>query len=149
MKQIIAAALGAACFAGFAFAAGPTLPPANSKPPMSAPSPAAGIPDARAVASDAAVGEARRTYRAQCTRVENAGFCECVTAGVAQALAPADVLLAARTVRERLGAEGDAAGAQESDQVPAHVDAMTRIEQVEAHYADACAPARGAKTPAG
>ncbi|MEJ0059413.1 MAG: hypothetical protein WDM79_07520 [Terricaulis sp.] len=146
MKQFIAAALGAACFASFAFAAGPSLPPANPKPQMSAPIPApvAGIPDGRSVATDAEVGEARREYRAQCGRVESDGFCECVTAGVAQALAPADVRLAASTLGERLGAEGDAAaGAVETDQAPGHVDSMTRIEQVEAHYADACAATRG------
>ena len=53
--------------------------------------------DARMIASDQEVGEARRAYRAACDRVESTGFCECVTAGVAQALHPSEVRIAART----------------------------------------------------
>jgi hypothetical protein len=96
------------------------------------------IPDGRTFASDREVGVARRAYRAACQRHENAGFCDCVTAGVAQALPPSDVRLAARTFGERLPAQGDAYASAESDQTPAGASAAERIEQVEAHYADAC-----------
>jgi hypothetical protein len=95
------------------------------------------IPDARSLASDQQVGEARRAYRAACQRSENAGFCDCVTAGVAQSLMPDEVRIAARTFGERIPAEGDA---YQSDQ-PA-MSSAARIEQVEAQYANACAQFR-------
>lgn len=101
--------------------------------------PIATATDARSHASDQEVGEARRYYRAQCQKHETAAFCECVTAGVAQALAPEEARLAARTIGERIGAEGDAPLAAETDLSPANASASERIEQVEAHYADACA----------
>jgi hypothetical protein len=103
------------------------------------PAPAVGpVGDARSVASDREVGEARRYYRQQCNRHEAAGFCECVTAGVAQELAPAEVRMAARTVGERITAQGDTAGA--GNEAAATPEA--RIAQVESHYADACAQFR-------
>lgn len=95
------------------------------------------IPDARSLASDQQVGEARRAYRAACSQEENAGFCDCVTAGVAQALMPDEVRLAARTFGERLPAEGDA---YQSESPP--MSSAARIEQVEAQYANACAQFR-------
>ncbi|MBL8546471.1 MAG: hypothetical protein JNL81_08400 [Hyphomonadaceae bacterium] len=98
--------------------------------------------DARSLASDQAVGEARRYYRAQCNEYESAGFCECVTAGVAQALMPDEVRIAARTIGERINAEGDAAISSQSDTTTA-MSSAERIEQVEGHYAEACAQYRG------
>ena len=65
--------------------------------------------DARSLASDQAVGEARRYYRAQCNEYQSPGFCECVTAGVAQALMPEEVRIAGRTIGQRINAQGDAA----------------------------------------
>lgn len=50
--------------------------------------------DARSVASDAQVGVARRAYRAACQRVASRGYCECMTGGMAQILAPADLNIA-------------------------------------------------------
>lgn len=97
--------------------------------------------DARSLASDQAVGEARRYYRAQCNRYESAGFCDCVTAGVAQALMPEEVRIAGRTIRERITAQGDAPIASDSDATAA-MSSAERIEQVEGHYADACASYR-------
>lgn len=94
--------------------------------------------DARSVASDQEVGVARRAYRAQCLRYESAGFCECVTAGVAQALSPSDVRLAARTIRERIGAQGDTSDSADSDQASPDADPITRVTQVEGYYATAC-----------
>lgn len=99
--------------------------------------------DARMIASDQEVGEARRAYRAACDRVESTGFCECVTAGVAQALHPSEVRIAARTVGDRITAQGDAAMASETDSTIGLQSSAARIEQVEAHYADACAQFRG------
>lgn len=98
--------------------------------------------DARSLASDQAVGEARRYYRAQCNEYESVGFCDCVTAGVAQALMPEEVRIAARTIGERITAEGDAAISSQSDATAA-MSSAERIEQVEGHYADACAEFRG------
>ncbi len=97
--------------------------------------------DARSLASDQAVGEARRYYRAQCNQYESAGFCDCVTAGVAQALMPDEVRLAGRTIRERITAQGDTGAASDSDATAA-MSSAERIEQVEGHYADACASFR-------
>jgi hypothetical protein len=93
--------------------------------------------DARSLASDQAVGEARRYYRAQCTQHESAAFCDCVTAGVAQALMPEEVRIAARTIGQRITAQGDASNAAQSDATAA-LSSAERIEQVEGHYADAC-----------
>lgn len=107
-----------------------------------APQMAANTTDARSLASDQAVGEARRYYRAQCNQYESPGFCECVTAGVAQALMPEEVRIAGRTIGDRINAQGDAAYASQSDASVA-MSSAERIEQVEGHYADACAQFRG------
>ncbi|MEQ1492975.1 MAG: hypothetical protein ABL871_10780 [Terricaulis sp.] len=97
--------------------------------------------DARSLASDQAVGEARRYYRAQCNLYESAGFCDCVTAGVAQALMPEEVRIAGRTIRERITAQGDLGSTEQTDATAA-MSSAERIEQVEGHYADACASFR-------
>lgn len=96
------------------------------------------VPDARSLASDQQVGEARRAYRNACNRYESPGFCDCVTAGVAQALMPDEVRIAARTIGERINAQGDAAMSSDSDAPPEGASSSVRIEQVEGHYADAC-----------
>ena len=133
MKMLLAAALfSAASFAAFAAEPKMDLPKAADTTSV----------DARTVASDEEVGQARRAYRAQCGRFESAAFCDCVTAGVAQALAPSDVRLAARTIRERLTAQGDAAPTAATDPAIGEGDAMSRIEQAEGHYADACSSFR-------
>jgi hypothetical protein len=99
--------------------------------------------DARTMASDREVGEARRAYRASCERYESHGFCECVTAGVAQALHPSEVRIAARTIGDRITAQGDAAMSSQTDSTAGLESSAARIEQVESHYADACAQFRG------
>lgn len=98
--------------------------------------------DARSLASDQQVADARRYYRAQCNEYESQGFCECVTAGVAQALMPEEVRIAARTIGERINAQGDAGYSADTDATAA-MSSAERIEQVEGHYADACAQFRG------
>lgn len=99
--------------------------------------------DGRSIASDQDVGEARRAYRAACDQYESTGFCECVTAGVAQALHPSEVRIAARTIGDRITAQGDAAMSSETDSTAGLESSAARIEQVEGHYADACAQFRG------
>lgn len=137
MRKFITAAvlLASASFATYAIAQ------SDMKPDQRIEAPAPGseaAPDAQSLASAQQVGEARRYYRQQCERYESAGFCDCVTAGVAQALMPAEVRIAARTIGERINAQGDAAsGAASDDTVGAQSSAM-RIEQVEGHYAEAC-----------
>ncbi|MBX9747668.1 MAG: hypothetical protein K2X34_12250 [Hyphomonadaceae bacterium] len=50
--------------------------------------------DARSTASDEDVRAARRAYRAACQQQHPDGYCECMTGGMAQALAPADLAVA-------------------------------------------------------
>jgi hypothetical protein len=157
MRKLLAAAavLTAASLTTFAFAQvkpldqdGTYIGAVTAQQQMPA-SPNAGIPaelaapDAQSLASTQEVGEARRYYRSQCNRYENAGFCDCVTAGVAQALLPAEVRMAGRTIGERLTAQGDAAIATESDNTMGAESSAERIEMIEGHYADACAQFRG------
>jgi hypothetical protein len=112
-------------------------------PPLVAPAGGPSVvPDARARASDREVGEARRAYRAACSAEESAGFCDCVTAGVAQALMPSEVRIAARTFGDRIPAQGDGYAASDTDMTELGANSATRIEQVEAHYADACSQFR-------
>ena len=138
MRKILAAAalLSAASLASFAIAQ--TKPVQPTPVQTETRTPPAIVPDARSLATDEQVGQARRAYRAACQRHENAAFCDCITAGVAQTLVPDEVRLAARTFGERLPAQGDAF---ESDLSQAQSSAA-RIEQVEAHYANACAQFR-------
>jgi len=140
-KTLIAALLlGATSVAGVALAQTDAKPVvADQEPALVAPMPdAAPTPDARSLASDADVGEARRAYRNACNQVESPGFCECVTAGVAQALMPQEVRIAARTIEERITAQGDTGFVADSDRPPAGASSAERIEHVEGFYADAC-----------
>jgi hypothetical protein len=121
----------------------PALPTQQTMTARSAMAADESAQDARMIASDQEVGEARRAYRAACDRVESIGFCECVTAGIAQALHPSEVRIAARTVGDRIMAQGDAEMASETDSTAGLQSSAARIEQVEAHYADACAQFRG------
>ncbi len=50
--------------------------------------------DARSYASDEEIRVARRAYRAACQRTQSVDYCECMTGGMAQALAPVDLALA-------------------------------------------------------
>lgn len=143
MKTVLAAALlfTAASAVSFALAQESMTPPMEQANPNASATPApesAEAPDARQVASDADIGDARRYYRAQCSKHESAAFCECVTAGVAQALTPQEVRIAARTIGERITAQGDAAQGATTDRAAAGANSRDRISQVEGHYADAC-----------
>jgi hypothetical protein len=132
---MLTAAASAATIAMAQTGAGQMTEPAGPPAAMSS-------PDARSLASDQEVGEARRFYRAQCERHQSHTFCECVTAGVAQALMPAEVRMAARTIGERINAEGDAPLVAGTDRAPVGATSQDRIEQAESHYADACAQFR-------
>ena len=100
------------------------------------------ITDAQSVASAADVGVTRRAYRAACNQHESAAFCECVTAGVAQVLVPSEMRIAARTIGERINAQGDASIVGESDTAPTGASSQERIETAESFYAAACAQYR-------
>ena len=50
--------------------------------------------DARSNASDAEIRDARRAYRSACQQGRSDGYCECMTGGMAQALAPSDLAVA-------------------------------------------------------
>lgn len=153
MKSVITAALmlSAASFATYAVAQAPTAgefkPAVTQEAPTYVVPPVTGevfpggptvVPDGRAMASDQEVTEARRAYRAACSEYESPSFCECVTAGIAQALAPAEVRIAANTIGERINAEGDASVASMSDATPHAESSAQRIEDIEGHYAQAC-----------
>jgi hypothetical protein len=58
--------------------------------------PIAPTDDARSHASDEEVRVARRAYRAECQKHKSVEYCECMTGGMAQSLAPADLGIAAR-----------------------------------------------------
>jgi hypothetical protein len=136
---ITALLLSAASFAGVALAQTETMP-ADPAPVLAPPLVAT---DAQSHASAQEVGVTRRAYRAACERHESRGFCECVTAGMAQVLAPAEMRVAARTISERIDAQGDAAPASDTDTAPAGSSSHERIEHTEAHYANVCAQFRG------
>lgn len=148
MRKLLAAAalVSAVSLTTFAIAQTKPLDPngqynptiSSQLPPTANVLPVTPTPDARQLASDQEVGVARRAYRAACQQHESAGFCDCVTAGVAQALMPAEVRIAARTIGERINAQGDAAIASDTDNTYGAESSAERIEQVEGHYADAC-----------
>jgi hypothetical protein len=141
-SAILAAALfAAASVATFAFAQDAGLKPVEPANPSASATPAppsAEAPDARQIASDAEVGVARRAYRASCQRYQSFGFCDCLTAGVAQALAPSEVRIAARSIGSWINAQGDAAGGASTDATAPGANSMTRIDQVQNHYAETC-----------
>jgi len=141
-SAILAAALFAAASAAtFAFAQDVGVKPMEQADPNASATPAppsSESPDARQVASDADVGVARRAYRASCQRYESFGFCDCLTAGVAQALAPQEVRIAARGIGSWINAQGDAAAGASTDAAEPGANSMTRIDQVQSHYAETC-----------
>jgi hypothetical protein len=150
MRRLLAAAalLSAASITSIAIAQNKPVKPDGREPSIvtqqiTPTPPSRSSPDARELASDAEVGEARRAYRAACARHETAGFCDCVTAGVAQTLMPVEVRMAARTFAERIPAQGDAYAGATGDMTVAdmteNASSAARIEHVEAHYANACA----------
>lgn len=63
--------------------------------------------DARSHAGEAAIRDARRAYRAECQLHQSADYCECMTGGMSQALAPEDLNAATALLAHRLsGAPG-------------------------------------------
>lgn len=84
--------------------------------------------DARSYASDEEVRVARRAYRAACQRTQSVDFCECMTGGMAQALAPADLALATAAFNGQ-----PASGSQA---------ARARVEEAQAEVEPGCAQFR-------
>lgn len=84
--------------------------------------------DARSHASDEEVRVARRAYRAACQRTQSVDFCECMTGGMAQALAPADLALATAAFSGQ-----PASGSQA---------ARARVEEAQAEVEPGCAQFR-------
>jgi len=147
MRKLLAAAalVSAVSLTSLAFAQTKPLdqnaqynPALITQTPATTIAPLSPTPDARQLASDQDVGDARRAYRAACEQHQAPAYCECVTAGVAQALMPAEVRIAARTIGERINAEGDAFYPSDTDNTTNLQSSAARIEQVEGHYADAC-----------
>lgn len=87
MKALIlaASALLAAC-------ASPAPADSSSSAQSAATSPS--YSDARSSATDADIRDARRAYRSACQQRFSGDYCECMTAGLAQSLAPADLRVA-------------------------------------------------------
>jgi len=84
--------------------------------------------DARSTASDEEVRVARRAYRAACQQRHPDGYCECMTGGMAQVLAPADLAIATAA----LGGQN----------VTASAEARARVEAARADADRACAQFR-------
>jgi hypothetical protein len=108
MRTLIFAALFVAACASADPAAAPQQENAGSAQPS--------YQDARSTASDAEVRDARRAYRAACQQRHSEAYCECMTGGMAQALAPAELSVATAAftgasvqatdaVRQRVAAE--------------------------------------------
>ncbi len=91
MKYLVLAAVFA--FAAACAATDSTTSSSNDAS-QSAASEAPNYRDARSSASDAEVRDARRAYRAACQQSQSEAYCECMTGGMAQALAPQDLAVA-------------------------------------------------------
>jgi hypothetical protein len=118
---ILAVLLAAACAS-----AGPT--PQASSAAAQAPTASPTYEDARSNASDAEIRDARRAYRAACQQTQSDGFCECMTGGMAQALAPADLAIATAALEGR--------------SVPASAQARARVELARGQVEPGCASFR-------
>ena len=112
----------AAC-AAFAACASPSAPAAQSSA-TAAPS----YSDAHAAASDAEIRDARRAYRSACQQRSSGDYCECMTASMAQILAPADL---------RIATAGLAGGT-----AAASAEARTRVDAARSQSEAACASYR-------
>jgi len=60
--------------------------------------------DARSHASDEDIRIARRAYRAACQQLQSDDYCECMTGGMAQSLAPPDLRTATALLPHTLSA---------------------------------------------
>lgn len=103
MKTWIAAAAAAAVLV----MAGASASPAPQQEPSYA--------DARSTATDEEVRVARRAYRAACQQTQSLDYCECMTGGMAQALAPADLDIATAAFSGRVVEASPAARARVSE----------------------------------
>lgn len=92
------------------------------------------------------IAQERRAYRDTCAQYENYGWCECMGAGLAQALTPAEMRLARASLPERyesVTAETAAATAAAEAEAPQYLrenrlDSYARIREVETGLVEAC-----------
>lgn len=119
---ILAVILAAACANT---EAGPRAQTATAETPV-ADSP--NYQDAHSNASETEIRYVRRAYRAACQRTQSEGFCECMTGGMAQALAPSDLAIATAALDGR--------------SMPASAPARARAEAVRAAVEPGCASFR-------
>lgn len=95
------------------------------------------VADAQSTYSAQDVAAARQAYRAACQGHQSPEFCQCLAAGVAQAMSPALVRRASRGIGDRLADLGSPAS-QPIYQADARLgaeDPEGRIAAVEGHYA--------------
>jgi hypothetical protein len=95
------------------------------------------VADAQSTYNAREVAAGRQAYRAACQGHQSPEFCECLAAGVAQAMSPALVRQASRGIGDRLADLGSPAS-QPIYQADARLgaeDPEGRIAAVEGHYA--------------
>jgi hypothetical protein len=92
--------------------------------------------DARTEASDDDVRVARRAYRAECERHQTTEYCECMTGGMAQALAPGELRIATALLAPNLTGAQPPAGLDPSSIAP--------VEAAATQFEGLCASFRGA-----
>ena len=92
--------------------------------------------DAQSTYTPAQVGVSRRNFRAQCTKQEDASYCECLTAVYAQALTPPELDLASAMMSPRALMKTRAMNAFSTPE--ARDAAVAHVEDAEAMYGPGC-----------
>jgi hypothetical protein len=90
--------------------------------------------DARSHASDEDIRIARRAYRADCQQLQSDDYCECMTGGMAQSLAPQDLRTATALLPHNLSGAVIPEGLSQSS-----IDAA---QSASADYEPLCSPYR-------
>lgn len=113
-----------------------TLAAAQTPPPL----PPGYVADSQSTYPAQEVAAARQGYRAACEGHQSAQFCDCLAAGVAQAMPPRLVRQASSGIGDRIAAPGSAASVPiyRADARSGLDDPSGRIVEVEGHYANAC-----------
>jgi hypothetical protein len=97
------------------------------------------VADSQSTYNAREVAGARQRYRAACQRHQSREFCDCLAAGVSQAMPPGLVRQASSGIGDRIAAPGDAnAPIYRADARVGVDDPEGRIVEVEGHYANAC-----------
>jgi hypothetical protein len=113
---------------------------AIAQTPNPPPLPPGYVADSQSTYPAQEVAAARQAYRAACQGHQSPEFCDCLAAGVAQAMPPRLVRQASSGIGDRFAALGSAASVPiyRADARYGADDPEGRITQVEAHYANAC-----------